>query len=193
MEERQYVFVRCGERNLAEEFDYWGNIRFSTPEYEHGDITPGFSVMEFTDIYGAGILHGEKNAAIQSVHRVPTTNNLRITNSAWNGYDYIAPRDEFKVSYNELHNNNGYGVGGLVLNGDSNYNNKLSSFIPLIENTVPYNTYGLVRMCTTEKLIYVKDRLLLYYKYRFDTIDCIKIIRSKEPRKQVALRFLQVR
>ena len=79
-----------------------------------------------------------------------------------------------------------------MLNGDSNYDNKLSSFIPLEENTVPYNTYGLVRMCTTEKLIYVKDRLLLYYKYRFDTIDCIKIIRSKEPRKQVALRFLQV-
>lgn len=192
MDQRQYVFMRCGDRNLAPEYDYWGNIRFSTPEYEHGSITPGFSILEYSDVYGAGILHEEKNAAIQSVHRVPTTDNLRITNSAWNAYDYIAPRDEFKVRYNELHNNNGYAVGGLVLNGDSNYDNILSSFVPLHENTVPYNTYGLVRMCTTEKLIHVEDRLLIYYKYQFNTIDCIKIIRSKEPRKQVALRFLQV-
>ena len=192
MEERGYVFVRCGDRNLAPEYNFWGNIRFSTPEYEHGDITAGYSIMDNVDIYGAGILHEEKIAAVQSVHRVPTTDNVRITNCAWNGYDYIAPRDEFKVSYNDLHNNNGYGVGGLVLNGDSNYDNVRSSFVPLETNAVPYNAYGLVRMCTTEKLIYVQDRLLLYFKYRFTTIDCIKIIRSREPRKQVALRFLQI-
>ena len=60
MEDRGYVFVRCGERNLAEEYNFWGNIRFSTPEYEHGAITPGYSVMENVDIYGAGILHEEK-------------------------------------------------------------------------------------------------------------------------------------
>ena len=107
-------------------------------KYEHGAITPGYSVMENVDIYGAGILHEEKIAAIQAVHRVPTTANVRITNCAWNAYDYIAPRDEFEVSYNELHNNNGYGVGGLVLNGDSNYDNLKSSFIPLRDNAVPY-------------------------------------------------------
>ena len=52
--------------------------------------------------------------------------------------------------------------------------------------------FGLVRMCTTEKLIYVHDRLLLYYKYAFESVDCIKIIRSVEPDKRIALRFLQL-
>lgn len=193
MDEQQYVYLKCGPRNLAPEYEYWGNIRFSSPSYEHGDILPGYSIMEYTDIYGAGILHGENAAAVQSVHRTPSSDYCRISHCAWNGYDYIAPRDEFTVQNNVIENNNGYGIGGLILNGESDYENSLSSFTPLRESEIPYNTYGFVRMCTTEKLIYVKDRLLLYYKYRFDTIDCIKIIRSKEPRKQVAIRFLQMK
>ena len=192
MEERQYVYLKCGPRNLAPNYEYWGNVRFSSPDYEHGDIDYKFSVMDFVDIYGAGILHGEKAAAVQSVHRTPSTDYTRISNCAWNGYDYIAPRDEFSVKNNHIENINGYGIGGLILNGESDYENSLSSFTPLRYSEIPYNTYGFVRMCTTEKLVYVKDRLLLYYKYRFDTIDCIKIIRSKEPRKQVAVRFLQM-
>ena len=192
MEAMEYIFVRCGERNLAEEYDYWGNIRFSTPEYEHGDIEPGYSILEYVDIFGAGILHNEKSAAVVSVHRTPSTEYVRITNCASNGYDYVAPRDEFEVTYNDIENNNGYAVGGLILNGESQYEDPLSSFVPLVESTIPYNLYGLVRMCTAEKLIYLENRMLLYYKYRFDTIDCIKIIRSKEPKRQIALRFLQV-
>jgi len=52
-----------------------------------------------------------------------------------------------------------------------------SQFVPLVLNSVPYNVHGLIRMCTTEKFIYVADRALLYYKYDFQgTIDCIKVI-----------------
>ena len=192
MEERQYVFMRCGTRNLASNYDYWGNVRFSTPEYEQGSIRPGYSILEYVDIYGAGILHQEKSAAVQSVHRTPSTDRVRITNCAWNGYDFIAPKDEFKVAHNVINNNNGYGIGGLVLNGESRYDVAQSSFTPLIKSDIPYNVFGLVRMCTAEKVVYVQDRILLYYKYEFETIDCIKIIRSREPQKQVALRFLQL-
>ncbi len=192
MERREYVFVRCGPSNLADNYQYWGNVRFSTPEYEHGSVSAGYSFMEYVDIYGAGILHEERAAAIQSVYRTPETDNVRITNCAWNGYDFIAPKDEFMVSNGRIENNNGYGVGGLVLNGESR-DELRSSFKPLNDSIIPYNVYGLVRMCTTEKLIYVQDRVLLYFKYNFETIDCIKILRSKEPRKQVALRFLQLK
>ena len=192
MENREYVFLRCGERKLASDFEYWGNLRFSTPEFEQGNIRPGFSVLNYVDIYGAGILHEERAAAIESVYRVPSTENVRITNCAWNGYDFIAPKDEFTVSYNQIENNNGYGIGGIVLNGESRYDVVLSSFVPLLRSQIPYNVFGLVRMCTAEKEILVKDRILIYHKYNFDTVDCTKILRSGEPGKRVALRFLQV-
>jgi hypothetical protein len=192
MDQRNYVFIRCGPRNLNKNYNFWGNIRFSTQQYEQADITAGFSFMEHTTIYGAGYLHGEKAAAIQAIYRVPSSQYVTISHSASNGYDFVSPRDEFSVMKNRIHNNYGYAVGGLVLNGDSRYDIPESSFIPLRESYIPYDIYGLVRMCTTEKLIYVKDRILLYYKYNFQDIDCIKIIRSKEPRKQIALRFLQL-
>lgn len=192
MEERGYVFLHCGERRLASEYEYWGNIRFSTPEYEHGRIRPGFSVLDYVDIYGAGMLHEERSAAIESVYRVASTAHVTITNCAWNGYDFIAPKDEFKVTFNSIQNNNGYGIGGIVLNGDINYDNILSGFAPLEKSHIPFNVFGLVRMCTSEKVVLVRDRILIYHKYNFDTIDCVKIIRSKEPQKRIGFRFLQI-
>ena len=175
MDRRDYVFVRCGPRNLADNYEYWGNIRFSTPEYEADKISPGYSSLEFLDIYGAGMLHEEHAAAVQAVYRTPTTDHVRITNCAWNGYDFIAPKDEFLVLNNVIENNHGYGVGGLALNGDSNYDVRISTFRPLVENRMPYNTFGVVRMCTSEKLIYVKERVLLYFKYDYENVDCIKV------------------
>ncbi len=175
MQDREYVFVRCGPRNLAANFEYWGNLRFSTQAYESDDISPGFSTLEYLDIYGCGILHEDKAAAIQSVYRTPTTDNVRITNCAWNGYDFIAPKDEFLVSNNVINNNNGYGVGGLALNGDSNYEVPRSTFRPLVDNRMPHNVFGVVRMCTSEKMIYVRERVLVYFKYNYQTVDCIKV------------------
>ena len=192
MEKREYVFVKCGERNLAENYDYWGNIRFSTPEFEDNVIGVGYSVLDYVDIYGAGILHGEYSAALEAVYRTPQTSHVRITNCAWNAYDFIAPKGPFLVDYNVIENNNGYGIGGLVLNGESRYEVEQSSFEPLVESSIPYNVFGLVRMCTSEKLIFVADRLLLYHKYTFETIDCVKVIQSKERHKQIAIRFLQL-
>ena len=42
MERRDYVYVRCGPRNLAEEYDYWGDIRFSTPDFEDNGAGGGY-------------------------------------------------------------------------------------------------------------------------------------------------------
>ena len=188
MERREYVYMRCGPRNLASEYEYWGNLRFSTPEIEQGNVVPQESFLDYVDIYGAGMLHGERVAAIQSVYRTPKVDYVRITNSMWNGYDFIAPKDEFLVKNNYIANNNGYGVGGLVLNGESG-NTAESSFDPLVESSIPYNVHGLIRMCTSEKLMYVKDRVLVYYKYDFESVDCIKVIRSVEPLKTVSLNY----
>jgi len=65
MIERRYVFVRCGPRNLPDDYDYWGNVRFATPNFESANVMPGFSSLDHVDIYGAGILHGDRVAAVQ--------------------------------------------------------------------------------------------------------------------------------
>lgn len=191
MDRRDYVFVRCGPRNLPPEYDYWGSIRYSAPNYESMYITPGFSSLSYVDIYGAGILHSEKSGAIQGIYRSPNSDNVRIQNCASNGYDFVAPVDKFYILNNVIQNNNGYAIGTLVLNGQSSEQPE-SQFTPLVVSGVPYDVHSMLRMCTTEKLVYVKDRALLYHKYAFQTIDCIKVLRSKEPHKQIAVRFLQV-
>jgi len=191
MDNRQYVFLRCGPRNLPTEYEYWGNIRFSTPTYEFGSITPGYSSLSNVDIYGAGILHDDRVAAVQSIYRTPESDTVMIHNCDLHGYDYIAPMDQFFIDNNTIQNNNGYAINVMVLNGASSQLPE-SQFVPLERNGVPYNVYGMIRMCTTEKLVFVTDRVLLYYKYDFQTIDCIKVMRSKEQRKQIGLRFLQV-
>jgi hypothetical protein len=60
MLERQYVYVRCGPRNLPPDYDYWGNIRFSNPNYELSRFSAGFNSLSYVDIYGAGILHDDR-------------------------------------------------------------------------------------------------------------------------------------
>jgi len=130
-------------------------------------------------------------AAVQYIYRVSDSESVRVHHCASHGYDYVAPRDRFSLEYGSIDNNNGYAVGALVLNGESS-NQAESQFVPLRINTAPFNVYGLLRMCTVQTLVYVRDRALLYHKYTFDTIDCIKVVRSREPHKQIAVRFLQV-
>ena len=59
------MFVRCGKRNLPDDFNYWGNVRFATPDFESANVMPGYSSLDYVDIYGAGILHGDRVAAVQ--------------------------------------------------------------------------------------------------------------------------------
>ena len=60
MIEQRYVYVRCGPRNLPTQYEYWGSVRISFPDYELGDFTVGYSSLSNLDIYGAGILHEDK-------------------------------------------------------------------------------------------------------------------------------------
>ena len=111
----------------------------------------------------------------QGVYRTPKSSHVRVHNSDWHGYDYVAPAGVFTILYGDISNNNGYAARVTVLNGASS-DLLESQFVPLVLNSVPYNVYGLIRMCTTEKLMLIVDRVLLYYKYDFHgTIDCIKV------------------
>ena len=52
-----YVFVRCGDRNLDDQYDYWGNIRFGTNSVEAADDEIPRSALRHIRIVGAGQFH----------------------------------------------------------------------------------------------------------------------------------------
>ena len=191
-----YTYIRCGERNLPPTMDYWGNIRFAPANYEE-ELNPFIrdkdrSRLQYVDIDGAGMLHGEKVGAIQTTYVSPIMNNNNITRCILNGMDIVAPRHNVDIINQNISGNLGYAINVLVLNGDSTPS-MTSSFIPLSSNTVPYNLYGLVDICRREKEITLNNRLILFYKYSQSAVDCVKIIRglSSIGAKSVALRFLQ--
>ena len=43
-----------------------------------------------------------------------------------------------------------------------------------------------------EKEIELNTRMILYYKYGPNSRDCVKIVRSSNPRSRIGLRFLQI-
>lgn len=191
-----YTFIRCGERNLPPPLDYWGNIRFAHARYEE-EINPFIrdeerSILQYVDIDGAGMLHGEKVGAIQTTYVSPIMEYVNITRCISNGVDVVAPRHTIDIKNYNISGNLGYAVNMLILNGDSRVS-ATSSFNPLVTNTVPYNLYGLVDICRHEKEIIVENRLILFYKYSQTAVDCVKIIHglSSVGPKQVAMRFLQ--
>jgi len=55
-QKRQFVFMRCGERNLDKKYDYWGNIRFATDSLEAAsDDSIARSALRNVRIVGAGM------------------------------------------------------------------------------------------------------------------------------------------
>ena len=76
-----------------------------------------------------------------------------------------------------------------VLNGE--IRTAPSTFKALNSSSVPYRVFGMINMCDAEKIIEVDRRVLLYYKYDFDTVDCVKVLRNKH-RTRLNIRFLQV-
>ena len=116
-----YTFIQCGERNLDPGVEYWGNVRFAPKSYQEqpleDDIGRQESIMQYVDIEGAGMLHGEKVGAIQTTYVTPEFDNLNVTHCAENGIDVIAPRGILKMEHLNVSNNLGFGFNFLILNG----------------------------------------------------------------------------
>ena len=77
-----------------------------------------------------------------------------------------------------------------MLNGEKG--EERSKFKPLNSSSVPYRVFGMINMCDSEKVIEVDRRVLVYYKYDFESINCVKVFRNIH-RTQLNIRFLQVR
>ena len=104
--------------------------------------------------------------------------------------------------YNKIENNMGIGISAAVLTGEVCLHflftfffvyfckvclhflftqvreAKLSAFTPLSRVPLPYHVFGMVNICDPQKEIVIEERILLYYKYDNNPVDCVKVFSS---------------
>lgn len=108
----EFVFINCGKRNLELSQNYWGGIRIANSEFEHHlyehrihdvitheTVQRVESILKFVNITGAGILHNEKSAAIQSIMKSPIISHVNITKCAYHGINMISPTHTVRFTF----------------------------------------------------------------------------------------------
>uniref|UniRef100_A0A0K8VVP7 Neurotrypsin n=1 Tax=Bactrocera latifrons TaxID=174628 RepID=A0A0K8VVP7_BACLA len=196
-----FVFVSCN--SAPEDLVYWGGIRFANSDFEenqyghrfhdslsHGPINNRQSHLEYIRIENAGILHNQKSAAIQAIHKNPTIRSVTIVNSAHHGVNYIAPSGTMNLNFLNISNAFGAGINILSLTGEGRESDE-SSFTPLKDLDIPYKLFSLVDICDPQKVLTVEERILVYYKYDNNPVNCVKIFTSLYRAKPMGFRLLQ--
>ena len=200
---KNFAFIHCGKRNLDTSMEYWGGIRFSVHNFEqelfhehihdavsHSNTKQKESVLQYVQIIGAGILHNEKSPAVQSVMKSPLISSVNISQSAFDGINIISPAKTVNLLYNKIENNMCVGVSAAILTGEIR-DAENSAFVPVKEIPLPYNTFGMIDICDPHKEIIIEERILLYYKYDNNPVDCVKIFASVYDVKPIGFRLLQ--
>ena len=199
----KFVFIHCGKRNIRSGTDYWGGIRFANSEFEqhlyehrihdvvtHDVLHTPESSLEFVNIIGAGILHNEKSPAVQSVINSPKINYVEVTKSASDGINLFSPAKTINLVSNTVQNSLGIGINILSLTGEGKEADE-SSFVSLKDLDIPYHLFSLVDICDTNKEITVEERMIVYYKYDNNPVNCVKIFKSAYNIKPFGFRLLQ--
>ncbi|CAD7079360.1 unnamed protein product [Hermetia illucens] len=197
----EFVFVSCN--GDFEPKNYWGGVRFANPDFEnniyqhrlhdhrtHGVGADDESHMEFVRIEGAGILHNEKSPAIQTIFKSPIISSVTIKNSAHHGVNLISPSKTMHLKFLNIENTLGHGINVLSLTGEGRESDE-SSFAPLKAIQLPYNLFSLIDICDTTKVITVEERIILYYKYDNNPVNCVKIFNTPHRIKPLGFRLLQ--
>ncbi|XP_038215102.1 protein bark beetle isoform X2 [Zerene cesonia] len=198
-----FIFIHCGNRNLEDNLEYWGGIRFANPEFEyslyehrihdhhtHETMKKVESTLRNIQIVGAGILHNEKSPAIQSIIRNPHIQNVNITKCAHHGINIVSPTDTIDMMFNSVIDILGEGVNAISLTGEGRESEE-SSFTPLKDLNLPYHLFSLIDICDSSKVVTVEERVLLYYKYDNNPVNCVKIFKSTFRVKPFGFRLLQ--
>ncbi|XP_072938867.1 protein bark beetle isoform X2 [Epargyreus clarus] len=199
----EFVFIHCGSRNLEENLDYWGGIRFANPEFEyslyehrihdhhtHETMKKAESTLRHVNIVGAGILHNEKSPAVQSITKNPNIQNVNISKCAHHGINLVSPTDTMSVMFNSIDDILGEGVSAISLTGEGR-DSEESSFTPLKDLNLPYHLFSLIDICDSTKVVTIEEKVLLYYKYDNNPVNCVKIFKSMFRVKPFGFRFLQ--
>lgn len=82
-----------------------------------------------------------------------------------------------ELMFNEINNVLGSGISFLSITGEGREADE-SSFTPMKELSIPYNLFSIIDICDTTKEITVEEKVLLYYKYDNNPVNCVKIFRS---------------
>lgn len=82
----------------------------------------------------------------------------------------------------------GIGVIYSILYGESR-STGVSSFVPLTTVHLPPKVFGMADVCSSDKVMVVRNRILLYYKYDHRPADCVKIFRRQG---KLGFRFLHL-
>ena len=194
----EFVYIHCGHEFVGKSNQYWGGIRFASPSFEYKspstngrpEYVGAKSKLEHTVVIGAGILHGRKNAAIQMINRDVNLEFVNVSHSASHGIEAIAPSGHLRFHHLRVEKNLGSGINYLLFGGASP-NQFVLPYEPLKKADVPYNIFGLVNICDVNKHMRIEGRVLLYYKYDYSTVDCVKIFRSQDRNKQIGFRIIQ--
>ncbi|XP_015436907.1 PREDICTED: protein bark beetle [Dufourea novaeangliae] len=201
--DNQFVFINCGKRNLDDAHDYWGGIRVANSEFEHHlyehrihDVVTHEtvrrieSVLKYINITGAGILHFEKSAALQTIMKSPAIMHVNVTRSAYHGINVISPTHTVELLFNTVDNVLGNGVNVLSITGEGREADE-SSFTPIKDLNIPYHLFSMIDICDTTKEITLEERVIVYYKYDNHPVNCVKIFRSAYKAKPFGFRLLQ--
>ncbi|RWS21807.1 uncharacterized protein B4U80_10403, partial [Leptotrombidium deliense] len=163
-----FIYIYCGSEKKFDEDEYWGGIRFANPGFEHK--IEGFHIptksyyipqskLESVHIQNAGILHGEKNAAIQMIQRSVYLEHVNVTGSAHHGIEVIATYNHVVFEGLRLTDNLGAGINYLLLNGALTRAPSVQ-YVPLKASTLPYNAFSLVDICDTNKNFVIEGRVI---------------------------------
>lgn len=196
-----FVFINClGDLDPK---PYWGGIRFANSDFEdrsfedrlHNRHTHEIkkkqeSILEYITLERAGLLHGEKSPAIQAVAKTPTLSSIIINDSAYHGVNLISPRDAIHLNVITINNTLGQGINAISLTGEGRESDD-SSFTPLRDLDLPYNIFSMIDICDVSKEITIEERVLVYYKYDNNPVNCVKIFKSAFAVKPLAFRLLQ--
>lgn len=194
----QFVYVFCGEENKLSNEEHWGGIRFALPNFERKAENQfptrvyfePTSKLQFVKIKGAGVLHGEKSAAVQMVQRDVNLDYVEVDSCAYHAIEAIAPPGALAFHKLQLHDNLGAGLNYVLLSGSSTESPTIP-YKPLAISGLPYNVFGMVDICDNSKELVIEERILLYYKYDNRPVDCVKIFSSSNQIKRIGFRLLQ--
>lgn len=199
--DNEYVFVSCNSN--ADPKQYWGGVRFANPDFErnmyehrvhdvntHETRRGVESWMEFVRIEGAGMLHNEKSPAVQAIFKNPRISSVTIKNCAHHGINLVSPSDAIILQHLTIANVMGQGINAVSLTGEGRDSDE-SSFAPLKALDLPYHLFSLVDICDTAKEITLEERVIVYYKYDNNPVNCVKIFKSAYRVKPIGFRLLQ--
>ncbi|XP_053697382.1 protein bark beetle [Sabethes cyaneus] len=196
-----FVFISCNGE--PEERNYWGGVRFANPDFEasmyehriHDAITHSNSrriesIMEFVRIERAGMLHGEKSPSVQTIAKNPSISFVSIRNSAHHAVNLVSPSDTIHLNFLNIYRALGQGINAISLTGEGRESDE-SSYSPLKDLDLPYNLFSMIDICDTNKEITLEERVLVYYKYDNNPVNCVKIFKSAYRVKPLGFRLLQ--